>query len=75
MLDFLIHAEFNRRMDDKKIIDLYGGATKLSNLLNFKTPNGARRVHNWKTRGIPAKVKLDFPEVFLLPELFEKKKK
>ena len=51
-------------MDDKKIIEKYGGPTKLAELLGFGS-GGAQRVHNWTKRGIPAAEKLNRPDIFL----------
>lgn len=48
-------------MTDRELIDHYGGAAKVAALLNMKHS----RVSNWKDRGIPSKVKLDHPEMFL----------
>lgn len=42
-----------------------GGTEKLAMLLGFKGKGGAMRVQNWKTRGIPARVKVNHPELFL----------
>lgn len=53
-------------MTDAELIESLGGATALAKRLGFKTPNGARRVHNWKTRGIPAGVRLKNPRLFKL---------
>lgn len=58
-------------MTDKEIIDKLGGATKVAKLLNFEMPKGAMRVHNWIKRGIPARVKLDRPDLFQNTELKE----
>lgn len=55
-------------MTDAELIQTLGGATALAKKLGLKTPNGARRVHNWKTRGIPAEVRLNNPRVFKLPK-------
>jgi len=33
--------------------------------LGFLQKGGAQRVQNWKKRGIPAQVKLDWPEIFM----------
>jgi hypothetical protein len=41
-----------------------GGSTKVAEMLGFKGVNGARRINNWKKRGIPAQVKLDNPKLF-----------
>lgn len=53
-------------MTDAELIENLGGATALAKRLGFKTPDGARRVHNWKTRGIPAEVRLNNPRLFKL---------
>ncbi len=47
---------------DRQLIDAHGGASSLAKRLKFES----QRVQNWKVRGIPAKVKLDFPELFLV---------
>lgn len=46
---------------DKLIIENLGGATKVAELLNIKV----QRVQNWKDRGIPSKMKLEYPHLFL----------
>lgn len=53
------------RTDAELIADL-GGPTKVAEMLNFPKHGGAQRVQNWLTRGIPAQVKIDHPEIFLL---------
>jgi hypothetical protein len=50
---------------DSQTIDALGGVTEVAKKLGFKLPQGASRVANWRRRGIPAKVKLDFPWLFL----------
>lgn len=51
---------------DKEIIQNLGGPTKVAELLGYdKTSGGVQRVQNWMTRGIPPKVKLDHPDLFL----------
>jgi len=50
---------------DNALITALGGAAKLSELLGYPTENGVQRVFNWTTRGIPASVKLERPELFL----------
>jgi hypothetical protein len=51
---------------DNAIIDALGGPAKLAELLKF--PKGGRqRVCNWRKRGIPARVKLSRPDLFLRP--------
>lgn len=55
---------FNPGMTDSEIIQNLGGATAVAKRLGLKTPDGARRVHNWITRGIPAQIRLDHPRLF-----------
>lgn len=50
--------------EDSRLIDELGGATKVAELLGYQR-NGPQRVHNWRTRGIPPKVKLQRPDLFL----------
>ena len=49
-------------MTDKQIIEFYGGGTKLARKLGLLTHHDRIKVNNWKTRGIPAKIKLQYPE-------------
>jgi len=49
---------------DKKLIEELGGPKKVADLLGY-ADGGIQRVQNWLTRGIPAKVKVDHPEIFL----------
>lgn len=51
-------------MDDKNLIEQLGGASKLADLLDLGE-GGVQRVHNWISRGIPPKVKLERPDLFL----------
>lgn len=53
--------------NDKKLIENLGGAAKVAELLGYDKQGGVQRVHNWMTRGIPPKVKLEHPELFLNP--------
>ena len=55
---------FNPRMTDSQIIQNLGGATAVAKRLGFDLPDGARRVHNWIARGIPARVKLENSRLF-----------
>ena len=48
-------------MTDTEIIDFHGGPAKLAQLLGVSQ----QRVCNWRTRGIPAFIKLQSPEIFL----------
>jgi len=50
---------------DAQIIEDLGGPAKLAELLGYDKAGGVQRIQNWKTRGIPASVKLDHPELFL----------
>ena len=52
---------------DKELIAKLGGAAKLAELLGYDKKGGTQRVHNWVSRGIPAKVKLEHQELFLKP--------
>lgn len=53
-------------MNDKQILDSYGGSTEVAKLLGYDIKNGGvQRVQNWYERGIPADVKLEHPEIFL----------
>jgi hypothetical protein len=51
-------------MNDAELIESFGGAAALARRLGYKNPDGARRVHNWKSRGIPAQVRLAHPSIF-----------
>jgi len=51
---------------DKEILLKLGGSTKVAELLGFKDK---QRVQNWMTRGIPAKVKLEYPHIFMNPNI------
>ena len=53
-------------MTDKETIERLGGPAKVAELLGLDKHGGTQRVHNWIARGIPAQVKLDHPEIFLV---------
>ena len=36
----------------------------MAELLGFDKTNGTQRVHNWKARGVPARIKLARPDLF-----------
>lgn len=57
---------FNSLMDDRELILQEGGPAKLAAKLGYDKRSGVQRVHNWMTRGIPPRVKLAHPEIFLL---------
>lgn len=50
---------------DWALITELGGPAKVARELNLKAENGVQVVHNWKYRGIPSKVKLQRPDLFL----------
>ncbi|NUA26129.1 hypothetical protein [Cupriavidus basilensis] len=50
---------------DWQIIERLGGPTKVARLLGYAQSGGVQRVQNWKARGIPPAVKVDFPHLFL----------
>lgn len=52
-------------MNDSELIKCLGGPTKVAELLKFEQAGGVQRVQNWLTRGIPAQVKVDHPEIFM----------
>jgi hypothetical protein len=49
---------------DTEIIKALGGPARVAELLGYTT-YGTQRVFNWLSRGIPAKVKLEHPHLFL----------
>lgn len=53
--------------DDKKLIADLGGPAAVAELLGYKKAGGVQRVQNWTVRGIPPKVKLEHPAIFLAP--------
>lgn len=52
-------------MNDAALIEKHGGPTALAKLMGLPVHGGQRRVQNWITRGIPARVKLAYPALFL----------
>ena len=53
---------------DRDLIKALGGPARVAELLAYdKESGGVQRVHNWLTRGIPSKVKVDRPDLFLAP--------
>ena len=53
-------------MDDATLIKTLGGPAKVAEILGYdKAAGGVQRIHNWITRGIPSKVKLEHPELIL----------
>jgi len=49
---------------DAVLIDELGGPAKLARMLGFDSEYGTQRVQNWKSRGIPFKVKYERPDIF-----------
>ena len=49
-------------MDDKQMILNLGGTSAVAKLLGISQ----QRVNNWMTRGIPAKVKLENQDLFVV---------
>jgi hypothetical protein len=49
---------------DSDLIRKLGGPAKVAELLGLGQW-GVQRVHNWLSRGIPSKVKLERPDLFL----------
>ncbi|MCK9994097.1 MAG: hypothetical protein Dbin4_02617 [Alphaproteobacteria bacterium] len=52
---------------DIEIIERFGGPAKVARMLGYQRSGGTQRVFNWMSRGIPARVKLEHPEMFLSP--------
>lgn len=53
-------------MTDSELIRMLGGPTKVAEMLGYdKAKGGVQRVQNWIERGIPPRVKLDHPDLFL----------
>ena len=59
---------------DAQIIAALGGPSKVVELLQLPKKGGQQRVQNWIARGIPARVKVERPDLFM-PELAETKPK
>lgn len=57
-----------RAMHDSELIDRLGGPSRLAAELGYEKAGGVQRVQNWKVRGIPARVKLQRPDLFLKPD-------
>jgi len=50
---------------DAELIESLGGPASVAKLLDYSDESGTQRVFNWTKRGIPPKVKLDHPDIFL----------
>lgn len=63
-----MHSQATATHEDADRIKAMGGPTKVAAALGYdKLPGGVQRVSNWRKRGIPAQVKLDYPHLFLVP--------
>lgn len=61
--------------DDRKLIEDLGGPSRVAELLDFPKRGGAQRVQNWLTRGIPARVKVEHPDLFMPAKTKARKRK
>lgn len=52
---------------DESLIKGLGGPAKVAELLGYDKAGGVQRVHNWCKRGIPARIKVQHPDLFLRP--------
>lgn len=52
-------------MNDAELIESLGGAAKVAEILKLELPGGRFRVQNWKKRGIPSRVKVEHPSIFM----------
>ena len=50
---------------DADLIRALGGPSKVAELLKMEKRGGAQRVQNWLVRGIPSRVKVDHPDLFM----------
>lgn len=51
-------------MKDSELIAELGGPARVCELMGIPKAGGIQRVQNWKTRGIPARIKLARPDLF-----------
>jgi hypothetical protein len=54
---------------DRALIASLGGPTRLAEALGYEKVGGAQRVSNWTVRGIPAAVKVQRPDLFMVDVL------
>jgi len=52
---------------DELLIKRLGGPAKVAAMLGYDKARGVQRVHNWCSRGIPARVKVARPDLFMQP--------
>lgn len=66
LLTGCVNMVFNPGMSaDESLIKSLGGPTKVAQLLGYDKSGGVQRVHNWCKRGIPARVKVARPDLFM----------
>ncbi len=70
VFDIYLNVLFNRRMEssehpDWALVTGLGGPTKVADLLGLPKDGGVQRVQNWKFRGIPSAVKVEWPDLFM----------
>nr|DAO68906.1 MAG TPA: Putative antitoxin of bacterial toxin-antitoxin system, YdaS/YdaT [Caudoviricetes sp.] len=69
MIDFYLNVVFNiicffkrtAQMTDKQLIERLGGVSAVAKIIGCSP----QRVSNWVKRGIPPKVKIEHPKLFL----------
>jgi hypothetical protein len=54
---------------DAKLIRDLGGPAKICELLGYDKEGGVQRVQNWITRGIPSRVKVQRPDLFMVDQV------
>lgn len=65
LLTLSVNMVFNMSMSDSDLIEKLGGPSRLAEQLGYSKAGGVQRVQNWKARGIPPRVKLERPDLFL----------
>lgn len=58
---------YMKKHPDADLISSLGGPAELARRLWPDRKNGVQRVHNWTKRGIPARMRLDRPDIFDAP--------
>lgn len=67
-INMVFNVTMNANQTDAEIISNLGGPAKVAELLRLDKQGGVQRVQNWIARGIPSRVKVDRPDLFM-PEL------
>ena len=65
LLTLCLNMVFNDGMTDSDLNEKLGGPSRLAERLGYGKAGGVQRVQNWKVRGIPPRVKLERPDLFL----------